>query len=262
MALGPPAPPVSTVPMATLPDYYSELAPFVEHFGQGLPSLCYHKIERAPRGAKIKGLYLPADLFARQIAELKNAGFHFVPPGLPGGSGRKPDISVTFDDGFVSNWKRAMPLMKAHGVRGINFLVADRLGKSSDWESAEGGEARPLMEESQIREWLAEGNWIGAHTCTHPRLSRIPILQAKEEIVGSKKKLEDRFGLPIQHFAYPFGDYNFAVRDLVREAGFETASTMHRGVNTADTSAWELARWTARYPTRNLRSFLTRFFRT
>ena len=246
--------------MKSLPDYYSELGPFAEQFRQGLPSLCYHKIEKAPRGARIKGLYLSADLFAHQIYELKNAGFHFALPGLPAKSGTHQQISITFDDGFVSNWESAMPLMKAHGCRAINFLVADRLGKSSDWESAEGGEARPLMDEGQIREWLAEGNWIGAHTCTHPRLSQIPLSQAKEEIVGCKKKLEDRFGIPIDHFAYPYGDYNFSVRDVVREAGFKTACTMHRGVNTTDTSTWELKRWTARYPSRNLRSLFRGLF--
>jgi len=258
--LGPPPPPVSTVPMPTLPDYYSELRPFAEHFDQGLPSLCYHKIEKAPQGARIKGLYLSANLFAQQISELKRAGFHFVLPGPPERSRTNRKIFITFDDGFVSNWKSAMPLMKAHGCRAINFLVADRLGKSSDWESAEGGEARPLMEDSQVREWLAEGNWIGAHTCTHPRLSQIPLSEAKEEIVGSKKKLEDRFGISIEHFAYPYGDYNDSVRDVVREAGFKTASTMHRGVNTPDTSTWELRRWTARYPSRNFRSLFRSLF--
>lgn len=244
--------------MPTLPDYYSELAPFADHFGQGLPSLCYHKIEKAPRGARIKGLYLSEDLFAQQIYELKSAGFRFVAPGLPEKTCTKPEISITFDDGFVSNWKSAMPVMNLHGCRAINFLVADRLGKSSDWESAEGGEARPLMDEVQVREWLAAGNWIGAHTCTHPRLSQIPLPQAREEILGSKKKLEDRFGIPLEHFAYPYGDYTPAVRDLVSEAGFGTASTMHRGVNTADTIRYELKRWTARYPTRTLRNILRR----
>ena len=243
-----------------LPDYYSELAPFADHFGQGLPSLCYHKIEKAPRGARIKGLYLSADLFAQQISELKNAGYQFVAPGLPEKNSTKREIFITFDDGFVSNWQCALPLMREQGCQAINFLVADRLGQSSDWETTEGGEARPLMDDVQIREWLSEGNWVGAHTCSHPRLSQIPLNQAKEEIMGSKKKLEDRFGVPIEHFAYPYGDYNATVRDVVWEAGFKTASTMHRGVNTANTSAWELKRWTARYPTRSLRNLLRRFF--
>jgi len=247
--------------MPALPTYYSELPPFADHFSQGLPSLCYHKIEKAPQGARIKGLYLPADLFAQQISELKNAGYQFIPPALPEKNSTKREISVTFDDGFVSNWKSAMPLMNLHGCRAINFLVADRLGKCSDWETEEGGEARPLMDQVQIREWMSAGNWIGAHTCTHPRLSRISLPLAKEEIVGSKKKLEDRFGISIDHFAYPYGDYNSAVLNIVREAGFQTASTMHPGINTSGTPRWELRRWTARYPTRTIRTALRRIFR-
>lgn len=244
----------------SLPNYYSELGPFDQHFSRGLSSLCYHKIERAPRGARIKGLYLPADLFAQQISELKNAGFRFIPPGLPEKTCTEREIFLTFDDGFVSNLTSAMPFMNAHGCRAINFLVADRIGQTSDWEAQEGGEADPLMNESQIREWLAAGHWIGAHTCTHPRLSRLSRKEAKEEIFSGKKKLEDRFGVPIEHFAYPYGDYNETTVELVREAGFQTACTMHRGMNRSDTSPFELKRWTARYPSRTFRNFLRRFF--
>ena len=235
--------------MGTTPDYYSELAPFAAHFARGLPSLCYHKIETPPRRARIRGLYLSPDLFARQIRELRDAGFRFVPPG---GTEPASAVAITFDDGFVSNWESALPRMNEVGCRAINFLVADRIGQASEWESAEGGEARPLMDESQIRDWLAAGNWIGAHTCTHPRLSRISRSQAKEEIVASKKKLENRFAVPVEHFAYPFGDYDDKVVDLVREAGFKTASTMDRGVNDSTSDPLRLKRWTARYPTRTI----------
>ncbi|NDC80137.1 MAG: polysaccharide deacetylase family protein [Verrucomicrobia bacterium] len=239
--------------MGSLPDYYSELAPFAAHFSRGLPSLCYHKIEAPPRHARIKGLYLSPDLFVRQIRGLKDAGFAFVPPGL---AGPAPAVAITFDDGFASNWESALPGMKDTGCHAINFLVADRIGRSSDWESAEGGEARPLMNETQIREWMAAGNRIGAHTCTHPRLTRISRGQAKEEIVSSKKKLEDRFAVAVEHFAYPFGDYDIGVVDLVRDAGFKTASTMDRGINDSNTDPLRLKRWTARYPTRTIGSLI------
>jgi hypothetical protein len=117
------------------------------------------------------------------------------------------------------------------------------------------------MDESQIREWLAAGHQIGAHTCTHPRLSQFSKAQAKEEISASRKKLEDRFGLPIKHFAYPYGDYNESTVELVRQAGFESAVTMHRGVNTPSTPALELRRWAARYPSRTIKTLLRGFFR-
>ena len=242
----------------SLPGYYSELAPFRAHFQEGHPILCYHKIEPAPAGARIRGLYVEPELFRKQIRELAEAGFSFVPPG----AAPHPNIvTITFDDGFVSNLASAGPAMKEIGCQAMNYLVADRMGKSSDWETAEGGEARPLMDKAQIREWISAGNWIGAHTCTHPRLSQIPRDSAREEIFSSKKKLEDQFGQPVEHFAYPFGDYNEAVVELVREAGFKTGVTMDRGVNDRKTDPFRLKRWAARYPTRTIRALIRKIFR-
>ena len=241
-----------------LPDYYSELKPFRRHFEEGFPILCYHKPEPVPAGARIKGLYLEPGFFRQQIRELAKAGVTFLPPGLPQ---RTQALAITFDDGFVSNLEAAVPVMREFGCRAINYLVADRIGKTSDWEAADGGEAHPLMDEPQIRDWMAAGNWVGAHTCTHPRLSRISRERAREEIVSGKKKLEDRFGVPIEHFAYPFGDYDEVVMGIVREAGFKTACTMERGVNAADSDPFRLKRWTARYPTRTLKSLMEKIFR-
>jgi peptidoglycan/xylan/chitin deacetylase (PgdA/CDA1 family) len=243
----------------TLPDYYTELASFRGLFQEGHPILCYHKIAPPPKQARIKGLYLQPKLFLRQMSEITQAGLVSTFPEGSAGF-KKGTITITFDDGFVSNLVEAVPVMKKVGVQAINYLVADRLGQTSDWEAREGGEADPLMDESQVREWLAAGHQIGAHTCTHPRLSQLSEAQAKEEISASRKKLEDRFGVLIEHFAYPYGDYNPATIELVREAGFKTAVTMHRGINLPDTPLFELKRWTARYESRNLKNLLRKFF--
>jgi peptidoglycan/xylan/chitin deacetylase (PgdA/CDA1 family) len=101
----------------------------------------------------------------------------------------------------------------------------------------------PLMSETHVREWLALGFEIGAHTLTHPRLSAIPIPEARNEIAGSKKRLEDLFGVHVKHFAYPYGDCNDAVVDLVREAGFETACTCDPGVVHHGVDALRLGRF-------------------
>ena len=243
--------------MKQLPSYYSDLNPFRQHFLDGGPILCYHKIAAPPPRVRIKGLYLEPSLFRQQIQELHAEGFSFVSPA---DCHQSKAITITFDDGFLNNLTEAVPRMQKNNIRAINYLVADRIGQTSDWEAREGGEADPLMNESQIKEWLLAGHWIGAHTCTHPRLSLLSRDQAKEEIVASKKKLEDRFGLPVEHFAYPYGDYNQTTVELVREAGFKTACTMHRGINAPDTSRFELKRFTARYESRNLRNFFRKLF--
>lgn len=126
----------------TLPEYFTELRPFAEHFKEGAPILCYHKIEPPPPQARIKGLYLKPELFSRQLRELKRSGFDFIPPGLPV-SVEKRTITITFDDGFLTNLTQAGPQMTAVGCHAINYLVADRIGKTSDWEAAEGGRRAP-----------------------------------------------------------------------------------------------------------------------
>ena len=61
--------------MSDLPHYYSSLESFREVFRLGAPVLTYHHVGPRTRGARLKGLYLSAKLFDRQIAELAAAGF-------------------------------------------------------------------------------------------------------------------------------------------------------------------------------------------
>jgi peptidoglycan/xylan/chitin deacetylase (PgdA/CDA1 family) len=72
------------------------------------------------------------------------------------------------------------------------------------------------------------------------------------------KRIIITFGRPIQHFCYPYGDWNEAVRDLVADAGYQTACTTQPGVNTAGDSPFALKRFTARYPSRNLKAIWAR----
>jgi peptidoglycan/xylan/chitin deacetylase (PgdA/CDA1 family) len=93
---------------------------------------------------------------------------------------------------------------------------------------------------------------------THPWLTQLPVAQATEEISASKRKLEDLFGRPVEHFCYPYGDWNPAVRDLVAAAGYRTACTTEAGINTAETDVLGLKRLTARYRSRSLKAFWSR----
>jgi peptidoglycan/xylan/chitin deacetylase (PgdA/CDA1 family) len=66
---------------------------------------------------------------------------------------------------------------------------------------------------------------IGAHSIDHVALSRLPIDEARAQIIGSKRRLEAELGREVRHFAYPFGATGTRERDLVREAGFVSATT-------------------------------------
>jgi peptidoglycan/xylan/chitin deacetylase (PgdA/CDA1 family) len=96
---------------------------------------------------------------------------------------------------------------------------------------------------------------IGAHTVTHPILSRVTAERARAEVLGSREMIQGACGSAPRAFAYPNGgtaDYTSAVVDVVREAGFSCAVTTRFGLNTEQTSPWELHRgqpWEEHLPT-------------
>jgi peptidoglycan/xylan/chitin deacetylase (PgdA/CDA1 family) len=242
-----------------LPHYYSNLAPFESLFLTGLPILTYHHVGPTSRGARLKGLYVSPRLFERQVQELKARGFKSTDLGLsPPPENGERQIVITFDDGFLDVFKHALPVLQCHGFQAIIFLVSGLIGRTNEWQQLAGDVAEPLMDEAQVRAWLAAGQTIGSHTVTHPWLSRLSLEAAREEIVSSRKSLEDRFGTAIEHFCYPYGDLNERVRDLVAEAGFRTACTTKTGINLAGQSSLELKRFSARYPSRNLKALWRR----
>lgn len=72
---------------------------------------------------------------------------------------------------------------------------------------------------------------IGAHTVTHPHLSKIPERDQREEIQKSKLDLENLLEKSVDSFAYPHGDYTEVSVNLVQESGFHYAcSTIPRSI--------------------------------
>lgn len=81
-----------------------------------------------------------------------------------------------------------------------------------------------------LREMAQAGIEIGAHTVTHPRLTRLSDDELQLEIVASKSRIEQELGQPVTSFCYPNGavdDYDDRVADAVRNAGFQCAVVAH-----------------------------------
>ena len=68
---------------------------------------------------------------------------------------------------------------------------------------------------------------IGAHTVDHVVLPGLSRDAASAQIVGSRRRIEAELGRTVRHFAYPFGALGARERDLVRDAGFVTATTTY-----------------------------------
>lgn len=218
--------------------------------------LMYHKIAPAPLATNLPFLYVSPRHFGRQLDGLAAASLPCLT--LDECAAGQPGYCVTFDDGFCNVFEHALPLLQSRGVRAIQFIVAGLIGGEDAWDRAIGEPVQRLMNETQIREWLAAGHEIGAHTMTHPHLSTLPPERARAEIVDSKRLLEDRFGREVRHFCYPYGDYNEPVRELVRAAGYASACTVAPGINRPGVDAFQLHRAMACDAPANVRQLAAR----
>jgi peptidoglycan/xylan/chitin deacetylase (PgdA/CDA1 family) len=215
-------------------------------FENGLPILTYHKIDVAPARTRDPFLYVTPKRFDEHLAALRNAGFTTASLDeiacLQNNNSKK--AALTFDDGCENVLKNGVPLLAKYQCQAIQFLVSDFIGKRNEWDIAKGDVAEKLMDEQQVRDWLGAGHEIGSHTATHPNLRRVNRREARVEIFDSKIKLEDKFGVAVRHFCFPFGSWNFELQELVREAGYDTACTVNFGVNDFTESRFALKRVT------------------
>jgi len=219
-----------------------------EQIRSGVPVLMFHKIGVCPARANMPEFYVSAAGLDHLVSALKQDGFQsasmeIAPQGQLPNSRR---FIISFDDGYEGSLKEGAERIRRQGFTAIQFLVADRLGQMNEWDRGVDTAMERLMDKTQVREWLSLGHEIGAHTLTHPRLATIPLDRAKEEITGSRKKLEDLFGIPVRHFAYPYGNYSDEIVRLVQEAGFDTACTTQSGCVRAGADPLRLNRLTVR----------------
>jgi peptidoglycan/xylan/chitin deacetylase (PgdA/CDA1 family) len=84
--------------------------------------------------------------------------------------------------------------------------------------------SRPLSWE-EVRELHASGLDVGGHSVRHAALPLLPLEEVRRELAGCRDAIAERLGKPPRHFAYPNGFHSPAIRQAVREAGFETGST-------------------------------------
>jgi peptidoglycan/xylan/chitin deacetylase (PgdA/CDA1 family) len=123
---------------------------------------------------------------------------------------------------FYSVWQQLRELSKTERLEAID-TIRDWAGMPQKDQRAD----RILTKEELRRLENSSLIELGAHTVTHPSLSRIPTAQQIEEIVGSKIQLENILGHPVTSFSYPHGEYSAETMGLVRSAGFHSATAIH-----------------------------------
>jgi len=140
-------------------------------------------------------------------------------------------LAVTLDDGFSDNYYNALPILERYSVPATIFLTAGLLGSTNVWMTSKGFPTRNMLSWDHVKEMQARRVSFGSHTMTHPPLTEIESEKARWEIMESKKIIEDRIGISIKYFAYPFGLFSDSVVDHVRQAGFSLACSTCSGFN-------------------------------
>jgi len=118
-----------------------------------------------------------------------------------------------------------------------------------------------MLSWAEIHEMQRAGISFGAHSLTHPDLTRISPQQVETEMRASKARIEDRLGTAVECFAYPYGRYDVRSRELARQ-WFACACSDTLGLVSACSDPWALERVDAHY-LRTERRFdvvLTRWF--
>jgi peptidoglycan/xylan/chitin deacetylase (PgdA/CDA1 family) len=211
-----------------------------------LPILCYHNVATPPKDAPFKLLYVRPDRFERQLWVLRRLGLRGVCASegvarLRSGTARGC-VVLTFDDGYADTLTTAAPLLRRYGFTATCYVVSNAIGTYNRWDAEYLRETKPLMSREQLEQWLAAGMEVGSHSLSHQRLRELPRAVAQYEIVESRAALHSMFGVPIDHFAYPFGDFTDDIVELVAHAGYASAVTVVPGMARASDDRLRLPR--------------------
>jgi peptidoglycan/xylan/chitin deacetylase (PgdA/CDA1 family) len=203
----------------------------------------YHALAETPSVISV----LPK-VFAWQMQWLHKNGYQAVSLGRLVdyliGDAELPErsIVITFDDGFAGVFTNAFPVLQQYGFSATVFLVSNYCGKDNYWPGQPTTVPRlPLMTWSQIREMDRHQIEFGGHTANHPPLHQLSIPEIENEVLNSKLELESQLGHSINMFAYPYGQYNAAVKSIVGQV-YRGAVTTRLGMVQTDADPLELQR--------------------
>ena len=186
-----------------------------------VPVLLYHGVDdgccTAAWGRERK-YWAPAQGFDTQLAAILAGGYGCL--GLQdlvadskGAHRPEQQIALTVDDGRASDFTHIFPRLLRAGLAADFFVNTGSIGQPGFlmWE--------------QVREMSRAGMRFQSHATRHIYLTREPPTRLREDIVSSKKELEDKLGRRVDFLAPPYGDWNSQVHDVALEAGFRAICT-------------------------------------
>lgn len=135
---------------------------------------------------------------------------------------RRPIVTITFDDGWLSQYQDALPILERYKIFATFYILTGSLGQPE------------YMTPDQVLAIYNAGHEIGAHTVTHPDLNTVSLFQVEQELKNSKQFLENLIKKPVPNFAAPYGSSSSKVLKLI-EKYFKTNRSVTSALNTKNT---------------------------
>ena len=195
-----------------------------------IPILMYHEIGDGP-----SSLYVSVNSFRAQMHYLQANDYKVVTMAqaremLANNQIPPKAVVITFDDGYVSVFNKAWPILQEYGFTATVYVCSSFPGLYNylTWDN--------------IKVLHAGGIEIGSHSHTHPALTAVSGTALTQEIVGSKQILEQKLGTKITSFCYPTGAYNEQTPIIIKNAGYTSAVTVKFGKATPKDNLYLLPR--------------------
>ena len=210
--------------------YSNALQENIEDFG--LISLMYHRFEEN----KYPSTNIKITNFKKQLEIIKKNNLKFINPSdfekelVENKKQRK--ILLTIDDGFLSFYQNAWPILKINKIPFILFVSTREVGSYN------------YMTWDQIKEISKEDFVeIGNHSHTHEYLIDESNEVIKTDIQNSIDIFKKKLGKNSKFFSYPFGEYSVNFKNIIKSLGFKYAFGQHSGVIDETKNFYELPRY-------------------
>ena len=198
----------------------------------GLISIMYHRFNET----KYPSTNIQLEIFKEQLKIIEDEGIKFIHPKEFEQSlvekKKERKILFTVDDGLLSFYKNAWPILKKKQIPFILFVNTREVG------------AFNYMNWDQIRELYKEDFVeIGNHSHSHEYLVDESREVIENDILKSIKIFEEKLGKNSDFFSYPFGEYSSEFKNLIKSLGFKYAFGQHSGVIDETKDKFELPRF-------------------
>ena len=207
----------------------------------GFPILEYHMItENPPPDSEVYNV--PPEEFAAQLDYLQQKGYTTITlqefMRAKHGKITLPEnpIVLTFDDGYENIYTEMLPILEAHKMKAVVYVITNQLGKPG------------YLTLEQVKDMQRRGIEIGSHTADHLALVNLNGDFLLNQVRNSKIFLEWSGLETIFAFSYPNGAYNSELIKLLEREGYLTAVTGDVGLNTLETNPYALKRVHIRQP--------------